>query len=313
MEFQLIIQASGVPSLNGGTDFGNGGNDINPDDIETITFLKGSSGTALYGSRAANGVIVITTKKGPGIRGTGKRAANITYSTAFTAETVLRLPEFQNQFGEGFFGKPDLRENTSWGPALDGKDRVWGKVVDNSQQIKPYSALKNNVKDFFEVGKTFNNSISISDGNDKSTYYASFSNINTDGIFPTDIDYMKRNTVSVRGSTKLQNKFSSNFSMNYIKKQSSFVPTGQDQSVYDNVMQTPRDISLIDLKDYKNKFNNLDNYYSPYTLNPWYILAEDGNKFNDDRFYGSLGVDYTFTNWLSATLRMGSDVGNATA
>lgn len=99
--------------------------------------------------------------------------------------------------------------------------------------------------------------------------------------------------------------------MNYIKKQSSFVPTGQDQSVYDNVMQTPRDISLIDLKDYKNKFNNLDNYYSPYTLNPWYILAEDGNKFNDDRFYGSLGVDYTFTNWLSATLRMGSDVGNA--
>jgi TonB-dependent SusC/RagA subfamily outer membrane receptor len=191
---QVLYVIDGVPidntslgstDLNGGTDFGNRGNDINPEDIESITFLKGSAGTALYGSRAANGVIVITTKKGKlAPAGSGKKPAQITFSTSAMFDTPLKLPTFQNEYGEGFFGEPDLLENTSWGPKFDGKDRLWGHVVDNQQRLKPYVALPNNVRDFFDVGQTYTNSISITNANENSSYYFSYSNVNSDGIFP---------------------------------------------------------------------------------------------------------------------------------
>jgi TonB-linked SusC/RagA family outer membrane protein len=318
---QVLYVIDGVPidntslgstDLNGGTDFGNRGNDINPEDIESITFLKGSAGTALYGSRAANGVIVITTKKGKlAPAGSGKKPAQITFSTSAMFDTPLKLPTFQNEYGEGFFGEPDLLENTSWGPKFDGKDRLWGHVVDNQQRLKPYVALPNNVRDFFDVGQTYTNSISITNANENSSYYFSYSNVNSDGIFPTDADNYKRNTIALRGYSKLSNNFTSSASLNYVKKQSSFVPTGQDQSVYDAIMQTPRDISLLELQDYNNKFNNLDNYYSLYTINPWYVLNEHGNSLNEDRIFGNIGLDYAFNEWITATLRIGSDVSNA--
>ncbi len=303
--------AIGSTDLNGGTDFGNRGNDINPDDIESISFLKGSSATILYGSRAANGVIVITTKKGKDTRlGIKKKGVDITYTSTFFAETPLRLPTYQNQFGEGFNGTPDLIENTSWGAKFDGVNRVWGHTVNNQQQIKPYVALPNNVRDFFDVGTTFDNSISISNANDKSSYFFSYSNLKSDGIFPTDADSYKRNTLSLRGTAKLDNNFESSGSISYIKKRSKFVPTGQDQSVYDNIMQTPRDISIIDQKDYNSTFYNLDNYYNGYAANPYYVLNEHGNDFNEDRVFGNIGLDYKFTDWIIASWKIGSDVSN---
>ncbi len=302
----------GSSDINGGTDFGNRANDINPSDVESITFLKGSAGTVLYGSRAANGVIVITTKKGKsGVTQKDKKLPQISVSSEFTMSSILKLPQYQNEYGEGFFGQPDLIENTSWGPKFDGKDRVWGWTVDNSQQIKPYVALPNNVKDFFEYGKTFNNSISISNSNDKSSYYFSYSNVDDDGIFPTDADSYKRNTVSLRGSANLSNNFTSSASLNYIKKQSSFVPTGQDQSVYDNIMQTPRDISIVDAEDYNNKFYDLANFYNGYAANPYYVLNEHGNNMNEDRFFGNFDLSYKATNWFDIVYRLGSDISNS--
>ncbi|MBT3423976.1 MAG: SusC/RagA family TonB-linked outer membrane protein [Bacteroidetes bacterium] len=318
---QVLYVIDGVPidntslgssSLNGGTDFGNRGNDINPEDIESVTFLKGSAGTALYGSRAANGVIVITTKKGRlAPAGSGKKAAQITFATSAMFDSPLKLPTFQNEYGEGFFGETDLLENTSWGPKFDGKDRLWGHVVDNSQKLKPYVALPNNVRDFFDVGQTLTNSLSITNATENSSYYFSYSNVNADGIFPTNVDQYKRNTIALRGFSKLANNFTSSASINYVKKQSSFVPTGQDQSVYNNIMQTPRDISLLELRDYQDKFNNLDNYYSLYTANPWYTLSEHGNRLNEDRVFGSIGLDYALNDWITSTLRVGSDIANA--
>lgn len=302
----------GSSSLNGGTDFGNRGNDINPEDIESVTFLKGASGAALYGSRAANGVVVITTKKGTvGVAGGSTKPAQITFSSSAMYESILRLPTFQNEYGEGFFGESDLLENTSWGPKFDGKDRLWGHVVDNSQRLKPYVALPNNVKDFFDVGTTYTNSLSITDASDKSSYYFSLYNTKSDGIFPTAADHYNRNAVSLRGTSKLSNNFTSSGSISYIKKQSSFVPTGQDQSVYNNIMQTPRDISILELRDYNNKFNNLDNYYSLYTANPWYVLSEHGNRLNEDRILGNIGLDYKVNSWINASWKLGSDISNA--
>ncbi len=297
----------GSTSLNNGTDFGNQANDINPEDIASISVLKGSAGTALYGSRAANGVIIITTKKGEATKG---KKADINVSSSVSFSEPLRLVKYQNEFGQGINGNAVSYENMSWGPAFDGEKRVWGHIVDNAQRIKPYVALPDNVEEFFDVGLRFNNNISVSGGNEESTYYLSYGNITSDGFFPTDADSYNRNTLSFRGTSKLSSKLTSSASVNYVKKTASFVPTGQDQSVYNNIMQTPRDISLLEIKDYQNKWNNLDNHYSQYTENPWYVLNEHGNDENTDRIYGNTNIDYQITDYLSLSGRLGADVSN---
>jgi hypothetical protein len=171
--------------------------------------------------------------------------------------------------------------------------------------------LPNNVRDFFDVGTSFDNSISIANSNEKSSYFFSYSNLNADGIFPTDADSYKRNTLSLRGSSKLENNFTSSGSLTYVKKQNKFVPTGQDQSVYDNIMQTPRDISIVDQEDYKGLWYNLDNYYNGYAANLYYVLNEHGNLFNEDRVFGNIGLDYKFNDWINVSWKIGSDIANS--
>ncbi|MDP4184693.1 MAG: SusC/RagA family TonB-linked outer membrane protein [Bacteroidota bacterium] len=310
----------GSTDINGGLDFGNRANDINPDDIQEMTVLKGASGAALYGSRAANGVILITTKKGKA----SKEGAKIEFSNATTFSNPLRLPKFQNEFGQGWYDgtvEANLEENGSWGPRFDGKNRVWGHIVEvlenghvvgYQQQYKPYVAQADNLKDFFETGLTVNNAISISNGNDKSTYYLSYGNVNDDGIMPGSSDSYKRNTISLRGSSKVGEKINVSASLNYVRKDSKFVPTGQQQSVMDGIWQTPRDISIVDQKDYRNIFNNVDNYFTVYAQNPYYCLNEHGNRLRDNRIYGNVSVDYAILPWLSAIYRLGADVSNTT-
>lgn len=287
-------------------DFGNRANDINPDDIESITVLKGASATALYGSRAGSGVIMITTKKG---------AANdvkVDISSSITRSTPLRLPQFQNTFGQGWSGHFAFEENGSWGPKMDGTDRLWGNVVDNSQQIKPFAAQKDNLRDFFEPGVTYNNTISLSGGTDKATYYLSYGNISDDGIIPTDADSYKRNTFSLRGSTKGR-KINTSASINYVHKDARVVTTGQGgegTTVFQEIIQVPRDISVVDSKDINYKFNNLDNFYTRYAQNPYYPIFKNGNKYYEDRVYGNINVGYNFTDWLNASMRVGGDISS---
>ncbi len=316
---QPLYVVDGVPinnssssdnSLNGGTDFGNAANDLNPDDIESMTVLKGASSTALYGSRAANGVIVITTKKG---KSTNKnKGLEIEYSGTATFYTPLRLPQLQNVFGQGIRGERDIRENTSFGPKFDDELRYWGYTVDGARLIKPYSGLANNVRDFFDVGSEFTNALSFTGGDEKTNYFFSFSNVKSDGIMPYDKDTYNRNTISLRGSTKLSNNFTSSGSLNYVKKTATYVPTGQGgQSVYNNVLQIPRDIPILELRDYNNKFFSKDNFYGNYTTNPYFTLFENGNKYNSDRVYGNGELKYTFNEYLNATFRAGTDVSNS--
>lgn len=298
--------------INGGADFGNRANDINPNDIESITILKGGSGSALYGSRAANGVILIVTKKGAA---STNGVAKVEISNATTFETPLRLPKMQNEFGQGWYdgtASANLEENGSWGPKFDGQNHVWGHILDHQQLYKPYVALPNNIKDFFDIGLNNNTSVSIANGNDKSTYYMSYGYVNNDGIMPGNSDSYKRHTIALRGSTKFGEKINVQGSLNYIRKDDKFVPTGQEQSVLDGLWQTPRDISVVDQKDYKNKYNNVDNYYTVYAQNPYYVLSEHGNKFSDNRIFGNISIDYHFLPWMTATWRVGSDVSNAT-
>jgi TonB-linked SusC/RagA family outer membrane protein len=299
---------TGSTSINGGTDFGNKINDLNPDDIENISILKGASGSALYGSRAANGVIIITTKKG---EQPGKKKSEITISSSAMFEEPLRTVKYQNEFGQGIYGDAVNYENMSWGPAFDNKLHYWGYEVDNTLRVKPYVGLANNVREFFDTGEKYSNSISLSGGNEQTTYYISYSNVLHDGIFPTNSDSYNRHTLSARGTHITSPRLSSSYSINYIKKNNKSVPTGQgENSVYNQVMQTPRDISLLELEDIDSKWNNLDNYYSLYTVNPYYILKKNGNTNNEDRVYGSIDIDYLLGKPLSLKVRLGGDVSN---
>jgi TonB-linked SusC/RagA family outer membrane protein len=297
---------SGSSSINGGTDFGNKINDINMDDVESATFLKGASGTALYGSRAANGVIIITTKKGK-----EKTKAQVSYSGGVGFEKPLRLVKYQNMFGEGIYGNHVLYENMSWGPAFDNRFHPWGNVVGDSVRVKSYRALEDNVKDFFTTGFNTNHSISVSGGNEITTYYLSYSNMFWDGIFPTDADSYTKHTFAIRGSQKIGKNFTASASLNYLRKKNSSVPTGQSNaSVYNQIMQTPRDISILEQKDLNNPWNTVDNYYSLYTVNPWFILYNNGNENKEDRIYGNLELNANLPFQINAVWRLGGDVSN---
>jgi TonB-linked SusC/RagA family outer membrane protein len=311
---QALIVVDGIPvdnssfqssdNLNNQVDFGNRVNDINPEDIESITVLKGPAASALYGSRASNGAILITTKKGMTGTGTGKKN-EIGFTSSYTFEDILRLPELQNEYGQGGEGKPDPRENFSWGPKFDGKTRPWGQMVDGKQRVKPYSALPDNVKEFFDIGHTWTNTLSLSGGDEKSTYYASFSNLNNTGVIPTTS--YDRQTVRVAGGTQLTNKFSSSASINYVKTKSLNSTQGQSFSVYDQILQTPRDIPILEGKDLNDPFNQLNTFYAAYTLNPYWILENSSNRNDVNRLFGNLQLDYGLTDWLTFTGRAGTD------
>ena len=289
--------------LNSGFDFGNGANAVNPDDVESMTVLKGAAATALYGSRAANGVILITTKTGKKQKGVG-----IDYNGGMQWESVLRLPQQQNEFGQGWYGAKTMDENGSWGPRFDGSYLRYGKVYNNSQQRKSYVAIPSNMQDFFDTGVRYSNSISFNGATDASTFYVSLSQLTDDGIIPTSSDRYKKYTFSGRASHRV-GKVMLSSSVNYAYNHNSFVTTGQGTtSMYNAIMQTPRDISIAELKDLSNPFNTPGYYYTPYGVtNPYYILENYENKYEAERFYGKLQADYDFAKNFKLIYRFGLD------
>lgn len=317
---QPLMVVNGVPidnsfftdrdnTLNNPIDVGNRANDINPEDIESVTILKGPAAAALYGARASNGAILITTKTGKGAMGKNKKM-EINYNTALTFETPLKLPTFQNEYGQGGGGKPDLRENFSWGSKFDGQIRPWGKAVliDGvlQQKVKPYSALPNNIRDFFDVGQTFTNNLSLGGGNEQSNYFFSLGDVTQKGITPTT--KYKRTSLLVNGSTKLSNKVYASSTVNYIRNINNAPLGGQsDESAFNNIINTPRDISLTELRDLNDPFNTVDGYYGPYTINPWDALYNNFFKATVDRMMGNVQLGYKPLQWLDVSYRLGTD------
>ncbi len=290
--------------LNSGYDFGNGANAVNPNDVESMTISKGAAATALYGSRAGAGVILITTKKGT----KQKKGIGIEYNGGLQWESVLRLPQMQNNFGMGWYGDHTEIENGSWGPAFDGSEQLWGWTYNYSQGLKSYLPIKNNVKDFFSTGFRYNNSISFNGATDKSTYFVSLSQIKDDGIIPQDKDTYTKYTVSGRGSHR-EGAFTFSTSLNYAFQKNHFVTTGQKTgSMYNSIMQTPRDIAIVEMKDLSNPFATPGYYYTPYGVtNPYYIIENYQNEYEAERFYGNLQLDYDFLKYFKATYRFGMD------
>lgn len=290
-------------ALNNGYDYGNAANMVNPDDVASMSILKGAAATALYGSRAANGVVLITTKGG----GKSAQGIGVEFNTGVQIADILRLPEFQNEFGMGWDGTHTLIENGSWGPKYDGSMQLWGNVYNHSQKLKPFSPLENNLKDFFETGVRYSNSVSFTGGNDNTEYFASFSQLSDDGLIPSNVDTYDKYTFSVRGSHKVK-ALTVSTSINYADQTNNFAPTGQGLTVINSLYQVPRDISIVGMKDLKDPFNTLDYFFTPYGItNPYYLIDVLENKFNQSKTYGKVQADLDFLEYFKATYRLGLD------
>lgn len=315
---------SGIADLSNSADFGNQAGDINPDDVESVTVLKGASATALYGSRASNGVIMITTKKS-----SLNQAIKVTYDATFMGSDVLRVPQTQKMFGQGWdysYGFTDAplgswsgTENGSWGPRLDGRNYGWALGAHEADGMplltKPFSYAEDSKRHFYDMGFEAINNISISGGGQNTSYMITYGNTYSNGILPGNDDYYKRNTFSFRGHTQSTNtKFTMDYDVTYVRKDIQNAMTGQGSdgaTIFGDILQHPTDIDYGDLKDYNNVYNNFDNYYTPYAINPWWIVDKNKATYQDDRVYGKIELGYKLAKGLKAIARLGGDFTNS--
>jgi TonB-linked SusC/RagA family outer membrane protein len=285
-------------------DFGNSANDLDPEEIESITVLNGASASVLYGSAGANGALIITTKSGKR-RESGKPSKlDITYKATYTESDILKYADVQHEYGQGNLYNgvaDDRRENFSWGLPFDGALRPWGQVIDGKSLIKPYVDQPGNIKSFFNHGKDLNNFVSLSGGTETSTYFLSLNALNSSGVVPNT--FYNRYSVRFNGTTQLTNNFYSAVNFNYLNTYSRAETQGQGAgSVLDNLYETARDIPVWELKNYDNKYysmhfvdtNNIERYgqYGAYYKNPFWVAKFYDNRLKSDRVLGDLKIGY---------------------
>ena len=311
---QPLYVVDGVPletkTLSGdGQNLSTGGiSNIAPDDIASLTVLKGAAATALYGSRAANGVIIVTTKSGSENKD-GKNF-QIVYSGNVEGSRVGYLPEMQNSWGQGWNGSQTYIENGSWGPALNGTLQPYGPVWNGQQLVGTFSAVKSNVRDFFDTGWSQNHNVAISGNSSdkKMTYYASYSYSGIDGVIPTDQDSYKRNTIALRGSYQPVKWLKVSSAMNLATYKTKSVSSYQGTSVIDGIYELPRNVSTSYLKDLNNPFNTPEAYLTPYGItNPYWALENNLFEINGKQAYGKLQLDLFPVDGLTLTYRFGFD------
>lgn len=298
---QTVISSQGQNLAAGGI------SNMSPDDIESMTVLKGAAATALYGSRAANGVILVTTKAGK--RGVG-RNYQLEYSYGLQANQVSYLPTMQNKFGQGWNGAQTWIENGSWGPEFDGSLQVYGPIWNHQQLIHKYSAVKNNVYEFFETGinQTHNASINGVSEDGKMNYFLSYNYTDQNGIMPSDADVLKRNTISMRANYEPNKWLKVSSSMNFAKSKLDAVGTYQGTSVIDGILELPRDISLLDKKNLNSAFNTPEAYMTPYGItNPYWAIANNYNHTDSKQVFGKVQADIKPYKDVTLTYRFGFD------
>ena len=280
---------------------------VNPNDIENMTVLKGAAATALYGSRAANGVIIITTKSG---QKNGARNFSISYDGSVQFRQIANLPKFQNKYGQGWNGTQTFIENGSWGPEMDGSTQVYGPIWNNQQLIHKYEAAENNIKDFFDTGVSTNHSVALSgvSSDSKMTYYLSYSYTSDNGIIPKDKDTYKRNTIAYRGSYQATDWFKLSSSVNFTKNNINTVGQYQGTSMIDGILEFPRDISLVDRKNLVNAFDTPEAWYTPYGItNPYWAIENNYNHNDGKQVFGKIQADIKLMKQLTFTYRFGFD------
>lgn len=307
-----LIVVDGVPINNGtnGTptsDFGavqgsDGASNINPDDIESVTVLRGASAAALYGSQAGNGVIVITTKKGT------KDKLSVVVNSSTTAESVFALPKFQNQYGQGNGGVLDGTSGESWGAKMTGQS--YTNFLGNPAS---YSPQPNNVKDFFRKGLNTNNSIGISGGTEKAQTYLSYTNTYIQGIVPKN--NLTRHTLNFRISNQISKRFSTDAKITFIAQDIKNRPrTGEENSPVIDIYQIARNIPTADAQnfEYINNVGVPTPTAFPTTLssiyqNPYWMINRTAINEARDRVLGFLSGRFKITDWLNISGRANID------
>ncbi len=282
-------------------DNGSGISDINPDDIESMTVLKGANAAALYGSRAANGAIVITTKSGKGSKGLGIEFSS---STSIDKVTNSVLPKFQNEYGRGQTNIYDLGTGQSWGPKFDGSTQ------DSWNSYKPsltYSAQEDNVKDYFETGYSTMNTIALTKGSKNSSVRFSYTNLTASGVIPNNDQ--KRHSFNLRGTSKLNDKLSFDSKVNYINQEiDGRIWLGNSaNNVIQSLFMMPRETVTEEMKQYQSVDGNQNRPTRQHLMNPYWVNNYDINKEKRNRLIGMAKLDYKITNSLSALIRVGTD------
>lgn len=271
---------------------------INPNDIESITVLKGANAAALYGSEGVNGALMITTKKGSNGKGT------VRYSNSTLFSSVYLLPPAQTQFGQGQNGVYSPTQYESWGPAFDGTMKNIGlPLPDGTQPQALYAAPSaDNRLDMFDTGRTLQNDISFSGGDDKSTYFISVQNVDIKGVIPGDKS--SRTGARFNGSRKF-GKLNTSYNFNYIYNNRNTTPDGPWYNTYNQ----PANLDLNKLRGWKdpNSAAHPLNYYTDATAakNPFFLMDNNRNLSELQTLNGKIELDYAFTPWFNAILRTG--------
>jgi TonB-linked SusC/RagA family outer membrane protein len=350
---QALFVVDGIPIDNGNTngdnqqagrggyDYGNAASDINPDDIASINVLKGAAATALYGSRASNGVVMIVTKKGGKQKGIG-----VTINSSVTLGTADKstLPKYQNKYGAGYgpyydgpggyFGLSDVNgdgvddlttvftEDASYGAAFDPSlmvyqwNSIYPQLTDTYQKATPWIAGKNNPNSVWGTGSTAVNSVSLDGGTDKSSFRLGFTNLLQEGNLPNQ--NITRNTISFSGSQDLSDKLTISTYFNFVKNDGK----GRNGTGYSsgNIMQQFRQWNQmnVDYNEQKDAYfltgdnitwnpNGPDNLSPIYSDNPYWTFYENYQTDTRTRLFGNVALDNKINDWLSASVRFSFD------
>jgi len=306
----------------GGFDTPNGVADINSDDIESVSVLKGPNAAALYGVRAANGVIVITTKSGK----VGKKEIGVSFSSVTSFEKPLVIPSFQNSYGQGpnkdFFywvdgTSDDGGVDESWGPPLDIglKFTQWNSYTVDGAPL-PWVSQPDNVKNFFDTGITTNNNLSLSGGTEKLGYRLSMGYMNQVGMVPNTS--MNKYNITGNATYNLTSKFKAGFNINYSKTRSDNLPTVgyTDENPIQQTIWSGRNVDFEALKDYKNlplapegtpAAGTPINWNTQFQNNPYWVMDNNLNGLDKDRVIGTVSLSYKLTDNISLTAKTSLD------
>lgn len=295
-----IDNSGGGSPLQNGPSVSNRAIDINQEDIESISVLKGPSAAVLYGSRASNGVIVITTKKGK-----AGQKSSVQFSSNYSVETVNRFPELQNQYAQGNNGIFSGVAQTSWGPEIGGQIVNQYNPATNAVDLaKPLLAYPNNIKDVFQNGYNWQNNIAFSGGSDRSTFRFSYGYLKNEGVIQNNVLY--RHNFSLNVSSRVNNYLTVSASANYSNNRSTRTQQG-------NQLSNPLFRGWFTPRSYDLKGVAFEDALG----NQRYPLGEDHplwtikhNRFNDEinRLIGNVGLNFKLTKWLQADYKLGTDV-----
>jgi TonB-linked SusC/RagA family outer membrane protein len=278
--------------------------DLNPNDIADVNILKGATAAALYGSKAGNGAVIVTTKKGI----SGKKFT-VGLTSSYTAEKVAYMPKFQSEYGTGWEGAYDAVENTNWGPRFDGTMRQIGPTFsDGSYQEVPYAPVKNNLLSFFNTGNNLNNTVYFTGSTEDSKYYLSVGDQRATGIVPGD--KYNRNTFRVNASKKMGNveiSVNSSFFTDNTDVVGSTIGA-QYRPLYWFLLNTSANIPLSRYKNWRtDKYSTPDGYYNGYYENPYWAVDNNRNTDVTNRLNGNVELSWDIFNWLNLKGRVAAN------